>query len=287
MNPGLAAARFLTASPGRTALIGAGIGGAAGALRAPPGQRAHGALGGALQGAAIGGIGGGIGRAYRDTRLLNPATSAVGAIGETAMRGARGLGNFAKRQVHGAVGAFDHDAIGMAGNATSGKKVDLLKRRAADELAHAHPNARGAIEASRDAAVKGELAHGARAQSLADAGVTNLPGMARALATPGRRADAFRAMGRSVSDGPGGALMSLGVPAAVYGPELMKGDESAQGGMTLGQKARRAAAGTAAGVAFAGMPVVAQGALSIGAERLATHGFSRRPPAPQPGMVPQ
>jgi hypothetical protein len=243
-----------------------------------------GALHGAVAGAAIGGLGGGLGRAYRDTRLLNPAMSATGAIGETAMRGARGVSNFAKRQVHGVTGAFDHDAIGMAGNATSAGKVDLLKRRAADELAHAHPGAHGGIHAARDAAVAAETAHGARAQSLADAGVTTLPGMAKALTTPGRRADAFRAMGRSISDGPGGAKLSLGVPALVYGPELAKGDESAQGGMSMGQKLRRAGAGTAAGVAFAGMPLVSQGLLSMGAERVGTYGLSRgplvRPPAP-------
>jgi hypothetical protein len=204
------------------------------------------------------------------------------------MRGARGIGNFAKRQVHGLTGAFNHDAIGMAGNATSAKKVQLLGVRHADELAHAAPAAQGALGARHAATVKGELAHGARAQSLADAGVTNLPGMAKALTTPGRRADAFRAMGRSISDGPGGAKMSLGVPALVYGPELAKGDESARGGMSMGQKARRAAAGTAAGVAFAGMPLVSQGMLSMGAERFATHGLSRRPlvQAPRPGMEP-
>lgn len=285
LSSGMQAMRYLTQSPARTAMLGAGVGAAAGALRPGEGNtRGQGALTGALRGGVIGGVGGGLGRGYRDTRLLNPNLSATGAIGATAKRMGQGTLDFAKRQVHGFTGAFDHDAIGMAGTARSARKADLLERRMADELKHAPDEAHKAIRDNFRGAIDATQHEGAVAQELADAGATTLPGLAKAMVGKETRGRAFKAMGRAITDTPGGAMVSLGLPAALSIPPLLKGDESAQGGLTTGQKLRSAGVNLATGVAFGGMPLIPQAAASIGAEagmqRLTQRGSK---PAPQPG----
>lgn len=220
-------------------------------------------LTGALRGGALAGGAAALGRGYRDTRLLNPAMGAGSAVVGTAKRIGGGLANFGKRQIHGLTGAFDRDAIGMAGNASAAKKVDLLGRRTADELKHA-PTARHAgIQKAHDAAVKGTLEEGRGSQALADAGITTLPGIAKSLSSSKTRGTALRAMGKSVTDGSGGVAMSLGVPLAMAAPSLAKGDETATGGMSMGKKVRNIGINAATGAAFGGLPIIPQLATGI------------------------
>lgn len=283
MNPGVAAARFLTASPGRTALIGAGVGAAANALRAAPGEsRGAAAFRGALAGGALAGGAAGVGRAYRDTRLLRPDLRTGAAVGATAKRLGAGVANFGKRQVHGLTGAFDHDAIGMAGNATAARRAELLGARMGDELKHAPAGRADAVRKSYQGQIAGTLQEGRASQSLADAGITTVPGIARSLWGSKTRGSALRAMGRSITDGPGGAALSLGAPAALAAPSLLRGDESAAGGLTRGQKARNLGINVATGAAFGGLPLAAQMAAGIGTD-IAVGRLGRRGVATVPG----
>lgn len=287
MPIGVDAARFLTKSPTRTALIGAGIGAAANGLRETrPGEtRGQAMLRGGLQGGAIAGGASMLGRGYRDARLLNPGSSALGGVGHTLSRMGEGTSRFVKRQIHGVTGAFEHDSIGMMGNARAAEKANLMKLRMADELKHA-PSARHAgIVKSHQSDISGVLDEGRRAQDLADAGVTTLPGMAKSLWKKDTRGRALRAMGKTVTDGPGGVAMSLGVPVALAAPSLVKGDESAQGGLSKFQKVRNLGVNVGTGMAFGGLPLVAQMGAGIGVD----HGMSKltrtRPPE-TPNAVP-
>lgn len=216
-------------------------------------------VGGALRGAALGGAAGGLGRTFRDARLLNPSLSTGGAVAATAGRVGTGIANFAKRQVHGVTGHMDADAIGMAGNAASASKVKLLNARVMDE-ARAAPGKAKQLLADHAGAVKSELASGARSQKLQDAGITSLRGIASAMRDPARRSGALRAMGSTVTSGggPGGAALAIGAPVALSAPSLARGDESATGGLTVGQKVKGLGAGIAAGAAVGGLPVIPQ-----------------------------
>jgi hypothetical protein len=243
-------------------MMGAGVGAAAGGLRTPAegDSRLRGMASGALRGAALGGAAGALGRGMRDTRLLSSTPlSAAQTVTGTAKRMGEGLANFGRRQVHGLTGAGNHDAIGMAGNATSARKAGLLEKRMKDELAHARtPTARARIEQQGQASMLAERTEGARSQVLADAGVTNLPGMARALTDKNKRGLALRAMGRSMVDGPGGLIGSVGVPTALALPGIMKGDERATGGLSTGQKVRNYGVNLATGAALGGLPMIPQ-----------------------------
>lgn len=262
-------------------MIGAGIGGAAGAMSADEGNRVSGAIHGALRGGAIGGLGAGVGRAYRDTRLLaaskNQPLSAMGAVVPTAQRLGRQAMNFGKRQWYGATGMGNPDDIRMAGNATSARKARLLDLRAADEMAHAPSlEAKEKLRQNAQSAVKSELESGQRSQALQDAGVTNVPGMAKALWDPQKRRMALRAMGRTMADGPGGIGLSVGLPVAFSAPELLRGDESAQGGKSMTQKVVGLGANLATGAAFGGMPIVPQLALGTAADMGVQRAFRPR-----------
>lgn len=290
MNPGIAAARFLSADPMRTAVMGAGVGAVAGGLRRPAeGQsRLRNAAIGGLGGAAVGAVGGGLGRAYRDTRLLTPGLSGAAAIPATARRLGGEVKNFGKRQIHGLTGKYDPDAIGMAGNVQAGRKTDLIRKRMDDELAHAPAARHARIKELHEAEIASELQAGRSSQELMDAGVTNLRGMGKALMTPGKRGPAFRAMGRAMINGPGGAAMSLGVPALALGPSLMRGDESATGGPTTGKKLRDAALMVGSGAAFGGLPLIPQmlaGSATEAGLRSLGHLRNRNAPRPVRGSM--
>jgi len=268
MPLGVNAARFLTRSPGQTALIGAGVGAAANGLRTPQeGQtRGQSMVRGALYGAGIAGGAAALGRGYRDTRLLRPELSGTQAIGGTIGRMGEGLSRFAKRQVHGLTGAYNPHAIGMQGTARAREKVDLVRRRLADEIKHAPSSQHAAITKAHQSDITGLLDEGRRGQALMDAGVTTLPGMAKSLYRKETRGRALRAMGKTVTDGPGGVAMSLGLPIALSAPGLMKGDESAEGGLNKFQKVRNLGVNLGTGIAFGGMPLIPQMAAGIGVD---------------------
>ena len=261
--------------------LGAGVGAAASATMAAPGERRGAALRGALLGGGAGLTLGGLGRAYRDTKLLQPSLQTTGQrIGATAARMGRGVTNFANRQIHGLTGHMNHDAIGMAGNATAARKARLLRARMADDIAHAAPVRADAITKGYQGQIKGVLEEGREAQHLADAGVTHLPGLVRALGTRGKRVQAFKAMGKAVST-PLGLGLGVGLPVAMSVPELRRGDESAHGGHTMGQKLRHLGSNVAGGIAFAGMPIIPQMALGIAADSAAA-GAPANPSPPMP-----
>lgn len=272
MNP-LQIARYMTQSPLRGAAIGAGVGAASAAVQKNEDGSRKSLLRGAVRGAAVGGVASGLGRAYRDTRLLNPGASAVGAVGQTASRIGTGIANFGRRQLHGFTGRGNADAIGMHGVAHSGKKIDLLQRRLADDIKHA-PQAEGALRKSFEAEAAGLRRSGEQAQQLRDAGLSTIPGAAKALWNPESRGSALRAMGRTMAGGAGagGLALSVGLPVALQAPSLLKGDESATGGPTLKRKMLGLGGSMAAGAMTAGLPIVPQivagSALDYGAQKL-------------------
>lgn len=273
MNP-LQIARFMTQSPLRGAAIGAGVGAGTAALQHNEDGSRKSLLRGAVRGAALGGAAAGLGRAYRDTRLLDPSASALGAMGQTVKRLGTDVANFGRRQVHGFTGHYNPEAIGMHGVAHSERKVDLLKRRLADDVKHA-PQRAAELEKDFEAQAASTRAAGAQAQRLRDAGLSTIPGTAKALWNRSTRGEALRAMGSTISagGGAGGAAMTVGIPLALQAPSLMRGDESAQGGPTLKRKLLSLGGSIAAGSMVAGLPVIPQlvagTALDAGVQRLA------------------
>ena len=147
------AGRALSKSPARTAVMGAGVGAAHGAATADTSRgesRLGKALGGAVKGGIVGGAVGGAGRAYRDTRLLNPGMSGGKAVGATVKRMGGGIKRFGQRQWHGLTGAHAKDPgkIGLRSTATAEKKKTLARLRHADELKHVKtPGARKKLDA--------------------------------------------------------------------------------------------------------------------------------------------
>jgi hypothetical protein len=279
MSVGVNAARWLTQSPGRTALLGAGVGAAARGATAEEGQRGNAMFTGALQGAAVGGAVGGAGRMFRDTKLIakdkGKDLTNMQAAGATLGRMAKGVKRFGQRQLYGTTGIGDPNRIGMAGTEAAKRQNRLTSLRMGDEIAHA-PGNREEIVRQGLATQTANTAHGVRAQALQDAGVTSFPGMAKALVSKDRRGAAFRAMGRTLKDGPGGLAMGVAAPLAFSAPSLLRGDESATGGPTLGHKLTRAGGNLATGVAFGGLPIIPQIAAGVGTDLGIDRAFKRK-----------
>lgn len=272
MNP-LQIARFMTQSPLRGAAIGAGVGAASSALQHNEDGSRKSLLRGAVRGAAVGGAAAGLGRAYRDTRLLDPSATALGAMGSTVRRLGSDVANFGRRQVHGFTGHYNPEAIGMHGVGHAERKVDLLKRRMLDDAKHT-PGQAAKLEQqfqSQAAAVRNQ---GVQAQRSRDAGLSTLPGAAKALWNPSSRGKALRAMGSAVSSGAGvgGAALTVGVPVAMQAPSLLRGDESAQGGPSMKRKLVGLGGSIAAGSMVAGLPflpqLVAGSAIDAGVQKI-------------------
>ncbi len=289
---GTQTARFLSRSPGTGMMLGAGVGAAAGGLKTPQeGQsRLGNAFWGGVGGATVGGGAGSFARNFRDAKLLAAADGGktltnMQAAGGALRRMGGGISNFTKRQIHGVTGAFDHDAIGMAGNATSARKVKLLNLREADELAHAPAARHDAIKADFKGQVDAELKAGRGAQELADAGLTTAPGLVRALAKGETRGRAVKAMGKAMLYGPGGWKATVAAPLALSVPGLLKGDETATGGQSMGQKVVGLGTMLGTGAVFGGMPIIPQmvagEAVTRGANRLVRPRPSQQPVAPQ------
>jgi hypothetical protein len=250
------AARWLTDSPARTALVGAGVGAAQGALTAGDEGVGSAALRGGLRGAAVGGAAGGLGRAYRDTRLLNPALSGGAAVGETAKRLGESVKRFGQRQLHGLTGAYTDDAarIGLRSTGEAERRMHLEILRAGDKNRHGELSDKAIkklVNRHRDLREWGQTGDAAL-----NAGITSLPGVAKGLAT--KPVTTAKALGRNMLDGggTGGAAMALGVPLAIAAPDLARGDESVVGGRSMRQKIVGAGSGIAGGVLTAGMPLV-------------------------------
>jgi hypothetical protein len=249
--------RFLSHSPLRTTLTGAGGGALLGAgreaLRKPEEGRSftRGALRGAILGGAAGAATGVAGRGMADTLLLQRAAGAKPTVGSvtkgTVGRVGRGIADFGKRQLHGFTGKFE------------GSMTEPLKRKA--EILRL----RGA-KPSKIEAVGEQLA---RRQAAMKSGTSSIPGLAKGLATSPKAT--AKALWREGTGGGsrGGAALAVGVPAAFAIPDIAKGDEAAIGGRSLGQKFVRHGATLGTGMLVGGLPIIPQMIVGGAGERAA------------------
>lgn len=272
-SPFRAVGRFLSESPMRTALLGAGVGAAGGALTAQPGEGAEGALRGAVGGAALGGTVGGAGRAFRDTRLLANRPLGLGeTIVETGRRLGHGLERGVKRQIHGLTGAYaDPAQTGIRSSHTAAQRVKLLGARARDQLRGASPDQAAKIRSALAKSVAAAQEEGRQGDAALRAGVTSLPGVVRGLAGP-NRLETLKALGREAT-GHGGLLslsgtLGVGLPVVSGAADIAAGDESAVGGRSLAQKVVGAGTNVGVGALTSGMPFLSGMAITGAADTL-------------------
>jgi len=277
--------KFIANSPGAITAAGAGLGAAAGmgaeALRGSPDKNY---LQAGIRGAAVGGLAGGgtavIGRVARDAMLMNPALSGAGNIAKaTASRMGNSIENFGRRQLHGLTGhgAGDSaylDRIGVMGNAPAHEKAKLMLRRGMDtgrplDQVMAHHQA-----------LKEE---GAIGQRFRDLGMTSVPGALKGAVTNPR--EAAGAIWNQVRGGGALGVAGAALPVVGAGADLARGDESAVGGRTMGQKALSAGGNIGSGLLFSGLPMLSQ-TVAGGVTDAVTGRLGRRFLAPQQGMVP-
>lgn len=258
-SPLRALGRYLTESPARTALIGAGVGAVGGAAMAQPGEGVEGALRGAVGGAAAGGLAGGTGRALRDTRLLAGRPLGVGeTVLETGRRFGRNVEQGVKRQIHGLTGAYaDPAQTGIRSSHTAAEHVKLLRARAKDQAQGASPQKAKQIQLALEKSVAAAQADGRQGDVALRAGVTSLPGVVRGLAGP-RRLQTLKALGSEMT-GPSGLLsaggaLGVGLPVASGVADIAAGDESSVGGRSLPQKVMGMGTNVGVGALTSGMP---------------------------------
>lgn len=165
-----------------------------------------------------------------------------GAAGRAAVGAGRAVADFGKRQVHGFTGL-------MGDSLTSG-----LKRRQAS-LAKQMEGATGdqlkkLVRKSKD--VASEIGHREAAHK---AGITSLPGLAKGLVTKPK--ETGKALWRHTTGGSkAGTALALGVPGAMAAWDLRKGDESDQGGSSIGQKLVRHGTQLGTGILTGGMSII-------------------------------
>jgi hypothetical protein len=251
------ASQGLRGGPGAGALVGAGLGAAAGAYK----ERQQGGSG--LGGAVLGGVGGGLvgagaggaSRVYKDTKLLNPSMSGGQALVESVRRVGGAVKRYGQRQVHGFTGAYKDKDIGLLGRATAKRRERIAKLRFDDRMAKATtPRQRQSLRKAFDDEVKFIHSEGERGQRSLDAGVTSLPGLVRGFAK-----DPRQTAGAIINDAGGmGAGLGLGVglPVAASIPDLARGDESAQGGRSMTQKIVGVGTDTLGGAATMALPTM-------------------------------
>jgi hypothetical protein len=238
---------------------------------------AVGALKGGLRGAAVGAGASALGRGYSDTRLLNPTLSATQAVGATAKRIGEGVKRFGQRQLHGFTGAYADKPgqIGLRSTQEAKNRIDLLMKRKADLAS------RGELTDKTREAIASKIRElrewGREGDQALKAGITNLPGIVKGLATkPGQT---VKAMGREITGGAGvlgGGALAVGAPVAIAVPDLARGDESASGGRTMRQKLVNLGSNVAGGAAVAGLPLVPQIAGGVAIDELANRTLGRR-----------
>lgn len=277
-------ARYLTDRVGRTAVLGAAAGAAHGVATRQEGESGWSAgVRGALRGGALAGGVAAVGRGYRDTRLLDPTASAGGAVVGTLRRAGQGIKRFGQRQLHGFTGSHTGKpgAIGMRSSEEAGRRIDLLEKRFADEAAHAKSMGKSTDALKRELAdSKKELQQwGQRGDAADAAGITSIPGVVKGLIKkPGATAKALK--DEVVGGSNANAMMAVGVPVAFAAPEVLRGDESAEGGRTVGQKLRRLGGNIAGGVATAGLPFAPQILAGGALESASGISLRRKPKAP-------
>lgn len=276
-------ARVAVSGAGSGAGVGAGIGAAAGAAQglanSEEGGRTTAALNGALQGGILGGAAGatvgGLGRGVRDAKLLYADKSTPGAIATHLGSGVRRFGG---RFRHGITGHGDAGALGMPSSTESARRIDLLKRRADADIAF-NPAAREKVTKGLATETESLTSAGVAGDKAIKAGVTNLPGVVRGLATNPR--ETGRGLYHAMAGGGGAPLalgMGVGLPIALEAPSLARGDESATGGLTTTQKALRLGSRVGSGVLTAGMPIVPGMLAGMTSDVLTDKALSIKPP---------
>lgn len=283
------AGRHLVRHPGSAAGAGAAVGAVTGAAlgarreaqQQPAGQRNY--LGAALRGGVTGGaVGGALGgaaglasRATVDTMLLNPNLSGAGNIATaTAKRVGTGISNMAQRQFHGLTGygSKDHaylDRIGVQGTQSAKDEIRLMSARFKDNIPRGgYSHEQIMAHEQMKAPIREQ---GAIGQRFRDLGMTSVPGAIKGMATNPR--EASKAIWNQIrSGGTAGVALGVGVPAVMGATDIARGDESATGGRTIGQKVISNGANIGSGLLFSGLPMgastVAGMAVDSGAHRL-------------------
>lgn len=238
----------------RTGLAGAGIGAAGGAVSGAGSD--EGAARGALRGALLGGVAGAgtgaVARSAQNARLLNPNLTGTQTAAQVVRNMGQGVKDFGERQVHGLTG-LRKSQVREAVQRRAAKAQDIQRARYNRDMSRAtsgaqQTKARKALDSANSSALK------KRDTELAaiDAGITSIPGIAKGLVT--RPGETARAMWQRSTGGTRmGAGMAVGLPVAFTAPELLKGDESATGGKSIGQKLTNVGTAVGAGVATGGL----------------------------------
>jgi hypothetical protein len=97
--------------------------------------------------------------------------------------------------------------------------------------------------------------------------MTSIPGAVKGLATNPREA-AQAIWKQTTAGGALGTGLAVGMPAVMAANDLRKGDESAVGGRTIGQKLVKHTIDTGTGFAFGGTPFLSQQLAGMGANAL-------------------
>jgi len=268
------AARFIAHNPGTVTGLGAGLGAAGSiareAMKGPEEPKSYLGAGvrGAIAGTALGGGLAGASHVMNDARLLNPG---MGMLDATRKHVGEGISNFAQRQLHGFTGYGGHDTdyldrIGIAGRSSARQEIDLMRKRFADAAPRGGNSPAAVLE--HEKALRGVRAQGEAAQRFQDLGMTSLPGAVRGVINNPR--ESSKAIWNQLrSGGKAGVALGLGVPAAMSGIDLARGDERATGGQSLQQKAVRAGTNIGTGLLFAGVPVATQALTGLVTDPLA------------------
>lgn len=238
----------------RTGLMGAGVGAAGGAVSgaaSEDGSAVGGALRGALVGGALGAGGGAVARSAQNAKLLNPSLTNTQALGQVGKNIGQGLKDFGTRQVHGLTG-LKGDSVRDTVHRKATRSRQLLKARLNKDLAGASPEQRAKLLEQYKKDMASVRSNHARDMGALDAGITSLPGIAKGLVRD-PKATAKAMWDRSTGGTRTGAAMTVGLPAAFTAPELLKGDESATGGKSIGQKLVNVGTAMGAGVATGGL----------------------------------
>lgn len=267
--------RAFIRSPLKTTGVGAAGGAVLGAgqealrERQPGEQRSYkDILGGAVRGAVAGGaLAGGAaagGRAVKDTMLLQAAKGAKPTVASgvkgTFGRIGTGFMDFGRRQIHGFTGGQQ-----QAMRAPLQRKQEILRLRGQEASRLGETGYADALK-KKVQTVGEELG---RREEAMKAGVTSLPGIAKGMVTAPRQT--AKGMWRHAigGGGIGGGAMAIGAPLAFAAPDIARGDESAEGGRTVGQKLVRHGLTAGGMLATGGIPIVPQMLALGGIENLA------------------
>ena len=290
------------------ALVGAGTGAALNVAReATSGKEDKNYLGalahGAALGAATGAAAGHVGRTARDLKLgitarqganVGKNLSGTALAGQTAREIGHQAKQFGQRQLYGFTGKGDPGKIGLQGKAWGAQKAKVLETRHADDLLKARSAGKPADQiAKMQTAHKKQLADvaesAASGQKRIDTGIDNIPGLVKGLGkkeTRGKTWGALKEHGIGASTG--AKMMSIGIPVGMTALDLSKGDESAQGGRTIGQKLVGGAVDLGTGIATGGMGALPSMAAFTAASSATDKLMGVKKPKPvQPEPAPQ